>query len=43
VGRRPGMSNSASWVEVIIWPLGFRIWIGFLVGRLLRTLHLKLQ
>jgi hypothetical protein len=41
--RRVGRSNLASWVEVIIWPLGFEMLMGFVVRRLLMMGKLMLM
>jgi hypothetical protein len=41
--RTVGRSNSASWVEVVIWLLGFEMLMGFVVGRLLMTGQLMLM
>jgi hypothetical protein len=42
-GRSIGKSSSPSWVEVMIAPLGLRIWMGFWVGRLFKIGHQTLM
>jgi hypothetical protein len=43
LGRSIGKSSYPLWVDVMMTPLGLRMWMGFGVGRLFRIGHRTLM